>query len=161
MIDWSVAWKGTKLIDRIDWAKNNLKPVQTDYCVVYESLEHDCAIIMNPSANYMAALMHGNLIPPAWVKLQLKEDERRPDFTRHSDFNGHLLHETKPMGPLTEEQAIEYLIVTDIEQEVWSNYDKGNRQRMAICRRDQLPTDRTFRDAWAIDVQKDKEMSYV
>ena len=161
MIDWSVAWKGTKLINRIDWAKDNLQPVRTEYCVVYENLEEDCAIVMHPDPHCMAMLMHGNLMPPPWVKLQLKADEKRSDFTCHSDFNGHLLHETKPIGALTEEQAIEYLIVTDIEQEVWSNYDKGNRQLMAICRRDQLPTDRTFRNAWAIDVQEDKEINHV
>ena len=72
-------------------------------------------------------------------------------------FNGHLLHETKPIGPLTEEQAVEYLIVTDVPQDVWSNYDKGNRQLMAICRKDQLPATRTFREAWTIDVQSDEQ----
>ena len=49
MIDWSTAWEGTKLIDRIDWAKANLEPFRTEYCVVYESLDHNCVTIMHPA----------------------------------------------------------------------------------------------------------------
>jgi len=150
MIDWSVAWKGTKLIDRIDWARQNLKPHQTEYCVVYEDIDMDTVSVMHPDPHCMAMLMHGHLMPPAWVKLQLKEDEQRPNFTCHSDFNGHLLHETEPMGPLTEEQAIEHLVQTDIPKHIWENWDGGNKPKMVICRKSQLPATREWRDAWTI-----------
>ena len=95
MIDWSTAWKGTKLIDRIDWARENLKRHDTEYCVVYEDLDNDTACIMHPDPHTMAMLMHGNLMPPAWVKLKLREDGQKPDFVSLRDLgNDKLLHET-------------------------------------------------------------------
>jgi hypothetical protein len=52
---------------------------------------------------------------------------------------------------MTEEQAIEYLIMKDIPQRVWRDYDKANRQRLVICKKDQLPSTREWRNAWKID----------
>ena len=151
MIDWSVAWKGTKLIDRIEWAKANLKRHDTEYCVVFEDIDSSTASVMHPDAHCMAMLMHGHLMPPAWVKLKLKEDSKKPDFVSHSSLgNDKLLHGTKPIGPLTEEEAIEYLIITDIPRSVWENWDKGNRQTMVICKKSQLPATREWRNAWRI-----------
>ena len=105
-----IDWRTSKLIDRIGWAKANLKPVRTDYCVVYEDIDMNCASVMHPDPHCMAMLMHGGLMPPVEVWHKLHEDEARPDFTQHSDFRGHLLHDTEPMGPLTEEEAVEFLI---------------------------------------------------
>ena len=139
-----------KLIDRINWAKSNLKPHRTEYVVVYEDVDMDCAAVLHPDPNCMAALMHGGIMPPAWVKLQLKEDEQRPDFTSHHDFNGHLLHETEPMGPLTEEQAIEWLVQVDIPRHIWETWNDGNQPKMVICRKSQLPPTREWRNAWRI-----------
>ena len=151
MIDWSVAWKGTKLIDRIDWARQNLKRHDTEYCVVYEDLDNECASIMHPDPHCMAMLMHGNLMPPAWVKLKLKEDANKPDFVDHRSIgNDKLLHETKPIGPLTEEEASEYLITTDIPRDVWENWNVGNRPKMVVCTKKQLPQTREWRNAWRI-----------
>ena len=151
MIDWSVAWKGTKLIDRIDWAKANLKRHDTEYCVVFEDMDSSTASVMHPDPHCMAMLMYGNLMPPAWVKLKLKEDSHKPDFVNHSSLgNDKLLHETKPIGPLTEKEAVEYLITTDIPRSVWENWDKGNRQTMVICKKSQLPATRQWRNAWRI-----------
>jgi len=151
MIDWSTAWKGTKLIDRIEWARQNLKRHDTEYCVVYEDMDNSTAAIMHPDPHCMAMLMHGNLMPPAWVKLKLKEDSERSDFVDHKSLgNDKLLHETQPIGALTEEEAIEYLITTDIPRSVWENWNTGNRQTMVVCSKKQLPQTREWRDAWRI-----------
>ena len=151
MIDWSTAWKGTQYIDRIEWARQNLPKHQTEYCVVYEDLDEQCASIMHPDPHMMAMLMHGHLCPPAWVKLKLKEDAKKPDFVGHKECgNSELLHGTEPIGPLTEEEAIEYLIKTDVPREVWENWDKGNGPKMVICRKSQLPATREWRNAWRI-----------
>ena len=53
-------------------------------------------------------------------------------------------------GALTEEQAIEYLIMKDCPQHVWRTYNDGNKQKMVICRKDQLPATREWRNAWKI-----------
>ena len=151
MIDWSVAWKGTKLIERIEWAKQNLKRYDTEYCVVFEDLDDEAACVMHPDPHCMAMLIHGNLMPPAWVKLKLREDGERPDFVVHRSIgNDKLLHETKPIGALTEEEAIEYLITTDVPRSVWEDWNGGNRPKMVICRKSQLPATREWRNAWRI-----------
>ena len=36
---------------------------------------------------------------------------------------------------MTEEEAIEYLIMKDIPQSVWQSWDEGNRPKMVICRK--------------------------
>ena len=35
-------------------------------------------------------------------------------------------------------------------QHVWKNWDEGNRPKMIICRKNQLPTTREWRNAWRI-----------
>jgi len=33
---------------------------------------------------------------------------------------------------------------------VWQNWDEGNRPKMVICKKEQLPATRTWRNAWRI-----------
>ena len=72
----------------------------------------------------------------------------QPDFEKHT--RGYLLHNTKPIEAMTEEQAIEYLIQKDIPQRVWRTWDEGNKPKMVICRTHQLPEHRQWRNAWQI-----------
>lgn len=136
-------WKGTKLIDRIQWASKNLKPVEPEYCAVYEDPETKAAFIMTPDPHCLAMLIYGGLMPPPWVKQMLKEEEQKEGFTRHSDHGkAHLQHTTPPIPSLTQEQAIEYLVQTDVPKEAWDS--------LIICRRDQVKKDREFRNAWRV-----------
>ena len=48
------------------------------------------------------------------------------------------------------EQAIEYLIMKDCPQHVWRNWNEGNKPKMVICRKEQLPSTREWRNAWKI-----------
>ena len=147
-----IDWRTTKLIDRIGWAKENLTRHDTEYCVVYEDIDMDTVAVMHPDPHCMAMLMHGGLMPPAWVKLQLQEDEQQPDFVSHKLGNGHLLDTTEPMGPLTEEEAVEWLIQTTVPRHIWENWNVGNKPKMVICTKKQLPATREWREAWTIGV---------
>ena len=51
---------------------------------------------------------------------------------------------------MTQEQAIEYLIQKDVPQSVWREWDAGNKPKMVICRKEQLPATREWRNAWKI-----------
>jgi hypothetical protein len=51
---------------------------------------------------------------------------------------------------MTEEEAIEYLIMKDIPQHVWKEWNSGNKPKMVICRKEQLPSTREWRNAWKI-----------
>jgi len=141
-------FQGTHLWDRLCWAKENLEPHQSDYRVVYEDSIDECAKILVPDPNWMACALQGGILPPVWAYWILAADEAHPDFKKHT--RGYVLHQTAPIGPLTEEQAIEYLIYKDVPRSVWENWDKGNKPKMVICRKDQLPQTREWRNAWKI-----------
>ena len=142
-------FKGVHLLDRLCWAKENIKPVQTDYRVVYEDSVDECAKILVPDPHFMAACMNGGIIPKIENYWALAEDEAQPDFKKHT--RGYLLHETEPMGSMTEEKAIEYLILKNCPSDVVANFDKGNRRTLVICKKQQLPSHRVWRNAWRIN----------
>jgi hypothetical protein len=96
----------------------------------------------------MACAQAGGILPPVWVYHELADDEAKPDFVKHT--RGYLLHETDPVEPMTEEQAIEYLIMKDVPREVWQSWNEGNKPKMVICKKEQLPSTREWRNAWRI-----------
>ena len=141
-------FQGTHLFDRLCWAKENLDGVQSDYRVVYEDSVDECAKILVPDPNWMACALQGGILPPVWVYHELAKDEAQPDFKKHT--RGYLLHNTEPMPAMTEEEAIEYLILKDCPDSVWKTYNEGNRLKMVICKKEQLPQTREWRNAWKI-----------
>ena len=144
-------FQGTHLWDRLGWAKENLEPYRSEYCVVYEDNPDEPAKILHPDPNWMACALQGGILPPVSSYWELKKDEAQPDFVKHT--RGYLLHNTKPVESMTEEQAIEYLIMKDIPERVWKDYEQANRKRLLIVKKEQLPSHRTWRNAWKIDQQ--------
>ena len=142
------SFQGTHLFDRLCWAKENLDGVQSDYRVVYEDSVDECAKILVPDPNWMACALQGGILPPVWVYHELAKDEAQPDFKKHT--RGYLLHNTEPVDAMTEEEAIEYLILKDCPDSVWKTYNEGNRLKMVICKKEQLPQTREWRNAWKI-----------
>jgi hypothetical protein len=141
--------KELKLFDRLCWAKENLEPHQSDYRVVYEVDVDTPASVLVPDPNWMACAMNGGILPPVWVYHELAKDEAQENFKKHT--RGYLLHETEPMPPMNEEEAIEYLIMKDIPNHVWRTWNEGNKPKMVICKKEQLPQTREWRNAWKID----------
>ena len=119
--------------------------------MVYEDSIEECAKIMLPDPNWMACALQGGILPPVEVYDELKKDEKDPKFKKHT--RGYLLHNTKPVEAMTEEQAMEYLIMKDCPESVWKNYSNGNRLKIVICRKDQIPPSREWRNAWKINEQ--------
>ena len=96
----------------------------------------------------MACALQGGILPTVEVYWELAKDEASEGFKRHT--RGYLLHETTPVDAMTEEEAIEYLIMKDCPQSVWKSWDSGNKPKMVICRKEQLPGTREWRNAWKI-----------
>ena len=144
-------FKGTHLWDRIMWAKQNLEPYKTEYRIVWEdpSEPEECAKVINPAPEWMACALQGGILPPVTSYWELKQDEEQPDFVKHTRGK-ELLHDMEPIDAMTEEQAIEYLIMKDIPQRVWRDYDKVNKPRLVICKYNQLPKTREWRNSWKI-----------
>jgi len=132
---------------RLKKALKELEPFQTKYAVVYDDIDMDHCAVMHPDPNAMSALMAGGVFPPVWVYWELAKDEAQPDFKRHHRL--HLLHDTPREGPKTEEEALLFLIMKDVPQHIWRNYETSNSVHLKIIRREQQPN-REFRNAWRV-----------
>lgn len=148
----------THLWDRLAEAAERLEPVQSQYRVVYENpAEPDaCACILVPDPNWLAAALAGDILPP--IDAYLRDQEKVAAYCAENDpttfswdkVGGAEHPYAEPIGPMTEEQAIEYLIQKDVPRHVWADADTANQQRFAIVRTETIPSDRTFRNAWRL-----------
>ena len=138
------------LWDRLAQAKSRLAPVQSKYRVLFENPAEpdEPASVLVPDPNWMAAALAGNVLPPIDTYLR---DQNVPD----GQPKEHPYAE--PIGPMTEEEAIEYLVKKDISPQVWREYN-GNRIIMKIVPVELIPSDRSFRNAWKIN-QTETEMA--
>ena len=138
------------LWDRLAEAKAKLDPVQSKYRVLFENpTEPDApASVLVPDPNWMAAALAGDVLPPIDTYLR---DQNVPD----GQPKEHPYAE--PVGAMTEEEAIEYLIKKDISPQVWRDY-QGNRTIMKIVPVELIPSDRSFRNAWKIS-QAEQEIA--
>lgn len=155
-----VDWSQHKLFDREQIFQHVVKEhgdtfEQPPYAVLWEDPDDmDApAKVTTPSPVWWAMALHGGILPPVEVYWALAHDEAQPDFVQHT--RGYLLHETPPMRALTEEEAMQYLIMKDLPPSVWRDY-KGNRTIMKIVPRELVPTDRSYRNAWRV-AQTEKE----
>ena len=85
----------------------------------------------------------------------LWEDPRKPDAPIKITIPAPQWMKQAMLGlfskvPMTEEEAVEYLIQKDLPPEVWRDY-RGNRQILKIVPRHLIPNDRMFRNAWRIN----------
>ena len=144
----------------------NLPVCEPQYVIVYEDPETPdapCAVVV-PTPQWLAMAMHGGILPPAenylslvcrW-KHTLTGAIKTTDVYTHPGtgweggeiVNPELLHDCEPCQPLTEEQAMEYLLMVTVPRRVWG--DDTNARRFVICRREQIPTDRRWRNAWRL-----------
>lgn len=105
--------------------------------------------ITRPSPVWLAMAMHGHILPPVEVYWALAHDEAQPGFKRH--HRGHLLHDTPAMRPLTEQEAMQYLLMKDVPRRVWDqSIARSNSLQYRFVTIDRIPTDRTHRNAWRI-----------
>ena len=130
------------LWDRLAEAKTRLKPVQSKYRVLFEdpATPDEPAKVLVPDPNWMACALEGGILPPIET---YQRDRGVPD----GDPKEHPYAE--PIGAMTEEEAIEYLVQKDIDPSVWRDYE-GNRTIMKIVPVELIPSDRSFRNAWRI-----------
>ena len=139
------------LWDRLAEAKSRLKPVQSKYRVLFEdpNAPDEPAKVLVPDPNWMAAALAGDILPPIDT---YQRDRLVPD----GEPKEHPYAE--PIGAMTEEEAIEYLIMKDIDPAVWRDY-QGNRTIMKIVPVELVPSDRSFRNAWKINQEADERIA--
>ena len=139
------------LWDRLTEAKSRLKPVQSKYRVAFEDPADPeaPAKVLCPDPNWLACALEGNILPPIDT---YQRDRLVPD----GQPKEHPYAE--PIDPMSEEEAIEYLIMKDICPSVWQDY-KGNRTIMKIVPVELIPSNRSFRSAWKINQEVDERIA--
>jgi hypothetical protein len=141
----------THLWDRLAEAKSRLEPIQSKYRVLFEDpsdLSAPAAVLV-PDPNWMAAALAGGILPP--IETYLRDRDVSDGQPKEHPY-------AEPIGAMTEEQAIEYLIQKDISPAVWRDY-KGNRVILKIVPVELIPSDRSFRNAWKINQEADMEIA--
>jgi hypothetical protein len=109
-------------------------PRDPRYVVVYEAGIDAPVSVITPDPRWLAMAMAGGILPP--VEAYASGDRAAIDAA-------------PPIGPMSEEEALEYLAQKDLPPAVWQN-PQGNRRRVVITLKSKLPVSRTFRDAWAL-----------
>lgn len=145
------------LWDRLAEAKSRLAPVQSKYRVLFEDPSNPdaAACVLVPDPNWMAAALEGGILPP--IDAYTKDQQTVEQYEQqHGSLEGFSWKTQTPQhpyvaptGPMTEEEAIEYLIQKDIPPRIWRDY-KGNRTILKIVPVEMIPTDRSMRNAWKI-----------
>ena len=122
-----------------------------------------------PSPRWLAMALHGWLLP-SLAAMEATRYDVVVDGVSHQNVTQagrdelHRNHGSKyserivdysavhasVIGPMTEEEAIEYLLQKDVPRHVWADYGQTNRQKFAFCTHRQVPTDRTQRNAWRL-----------
>jgi len=131
------------LWDRLAEAKSRLAPVQSKHRVLFEDPSNPdaAAAVLVPDPNWMAAALEGGILPP--IDAYLRDQDVPDGQPKEHPY-------AEPIGAMTEEQAVEYLIQKDIPPAVWRDY-AGNRCILRIVPVDMVPSDRTYRNAWRIN----------
>lgn len=125
----------------------------TKYRVIFDDPDalDETTKVLVPAQQWLDEAIAGNL-PPIWVYWQLQDDENKArEEGRIESFNHdpekHALQWRAPrIGPLTEEEAMEYLVMKDLPRKCWA--EEHNRPMFKIVRTEQVPNDRQFRNAW-------------
>ena len=154
------------LIDRLHEAKQRLAPVQSHYRVLFEDPANPDApaAVLIPDPNWMAAALAGGVLPP--IEAYLRDQAKMAAWCAENDprkfswraVGGAEHPYAAPIGPMTEEEAIEYLIQKDLPPRVWRDY-RGNRCIMRIVPVELVPSDRAFRNAWRVAQTTQEEMA--
>ena len=125
------------------------------YRIVFEKFENQ-ASIKSPAPMFLAMLMHGDIVPP--IEVFLRDAAVRRKWTAENlgqrfswkRIGGATHPYAAPMDKaLTEEEAMEFILMKDCPPRIWSDPTR-NRPLYYICKVDQIPTDRTFRDSWRL-----------
>lgn len=146
------------LFDRICWASENLRPVEPKYRIVYENPDEPEApvAIVCPAPEWLAMALHGGLLPPieAYLRDAAKIEKYLSEGNDPQKFSwdkvGGAEHPyVEPIGPMTEEEAMEYLLMKDVPRNVWDR-PNSNKCYFRFTRKENIEISDTYRNAWKI-----------
>jgi hypothetical protein len=164
-----------RLFDLLAVAKSHLAPVPSACRVIFEDDMDAPAKVLVPDQNFMAAAMAGGILPiidvfhGALYRLTVEfpgeqsvsanvrginlKDARADALAKGATIKSEIViqhdwHDGPKAKPMTEAQAIDYLIEKDIPKSVWGS--SGNRQKFKVVTTADLPNSREHRNAWSM-----------
>ena len=151
-------FKGVHLWERLKWAQENLdQSVKPKYCIVWEDPDKpdEPVRVRTPSPEFLACALAGGILPDIEVFLADKATTDAWEL-RHGSLKGFSWQGLNPQhpwaaprGPMTEEEAMEYIVQKDIPTRVWGK--QHNRPMFKIVPRSAIPKDKTNRNAWRLN----------
>lgn len=148
---------------------HHLPPAKVEHCIAWEDpYEIDAPMkVTHPNPRCVAELMAGGIHPPVdahWMaqvrivsadgRSQVVAAINAPEVRRdlapvvYEEIVDYSRCHNETIGPLSYDEAIEYILQKDVPKHVWGM--TYNRTMFAIVRRDQIPSDRTFRNQWRL-----------
>lgn len=129
--------------------------IMSNYRVIFEDPKQpeQPVMVLVPDEVWLAEAQSGQL-PPISVYWALQDDEQqaikegRHDTFEHDQKKYEAQWTAPRIGPLSEKEALEYLIMKDIPRHIWSQ--EYNRPMFKIIKKEDVPLDRQFRNAWRI-----------
>lgn len=169
----------THLWDRLNEAGERLAPVKPSFAIVWQDPAHPDApaSITAAAPEWMAAALAGGVLPPIeqYHQMVIEVIGKMPDGQLVAaqttglglpeciiDFQGaggtvegmavieSNFSTYEPIGPMTEEQATEYLVKKDIPHRVWGDHDRINSRRFKIVPITAIPEKGKHRNAWEL-----------
>ena len=129
--------------------------VPPQYVIVWTDPEDEGnkVTVISPSPRWLGYVMHGYYTCSIEdqltdIRIKTKWANNHPEVGFAWDKSKHkALHPYAPtIGPITEEEAMEYLVKITLPERIWSD-TTSNSPRFVICSPSQIPI-KTYRNAW-------------
>ncbi len=150
------------LWDRLVDAKHTVVMQQSRYRVVFEDLDQAHAKILIPDPNFLGAALTGGILVDVEnyeldrQKMQAWLDAGNDPSEFSWDKVGGALHPyADPIEAMTEEEAIEYLIIKDLPPHV-RNQGKRNAPSYVVTEVSNVPWNRLHRNVWEFCPEPDE-----
>ena len=137
--------------------RRGCKPVTPKYVIVFEDpddLDAPCKIQV-PTPEWIAYCLHGNFICSA--EHFIRDKRFYAEWTKNNpnqqfnwkDHGGNSASYAETLPAMTQEEAMELLLQKDVPERVWNN-TTSNATRYKICRKEMIPSNRQYRNAWRL-----------
>lgn len=143
------------LFDRLLWAKQNLAPVQSQYRIVWEDPDDPDAParITVPDPNWMAAALHGGILPPIESYIEDRQRLKQSGVQDYKKVGGARHPYANPISAMTEMEAIKYLLIKDCPEQILT--ENRNRPYYMITSVTKIPKNRLHRNAWQMSLDEE------
>lgn len=129
-----------------------------NYRILYEdpTRPDEPAKVVVPAPEWIEQALQGGILPE--INSILDDQDFEEEWTRNNpgksfswfDHGGAKQWTAPAVGPMTLEEAMEYLAMKDVPNHVWRAHQRSNYPYVVITTTDKLPDTREWRNAWRL-----------